>query len=200
MADDQNWRLRADPGTAEAERSAEDLLGRVRGHDGAEGSDPDVPSDVVITHDGSRLFAYAASEAAIGVVRSAVQFHAPQASIVISHWDDQLDEWLQVEPALTGEASQAEQVRERDEETVETRTLISSAGKLIRTELEQSMQRWADQLGLQLSLQEHRHLLTYQVLFEVTGPRRKLDEFAAGLKAEEVATLRSERGVMLSGL
>lgn len=62
------------------------------------------------------------------------------------------------------------------------------------------MQRWAQELGLRLSIHEHRHLLTYQVLFEVTGPRCKIDEFAAGLNAEEHATMRTERMVMLSPL
>jgi len=43
-------------------------------------------------------------------------------------------------------------------------------------------------------------LLTTQVAFTVTGPKRKIDEFAQGLKAEEVATMRTERAVMLSPL
>jgi hypothetical protein len=38
------------------------------------------------------------------------------------------------------------------------------------------------------------------VAFSVTGPRRKIDEFAEGLRAEELATMRTERGVMLSPL
>jgi hypothetical protein len=38
------------------------------------------------------------------------------------------------------------------------------------------------------------------VAFTVTGPRRKLDEFAEGLRAEELATMRAERTVMLSPL
>ena len=47
---------------------------------------------------------------------------------------------------------------------------------------------------------EHPHLLTRQVAFTVTGSRRKLDEFAEGLRAEELATMRTEREVMLSPL
>ncbi len=39
-----------------------------------------------------------------------------------------------------------------------------------------------------------------EVAFTVTGPKRKIDEFAAGLKAEEAATMRAERAVMLSPL
>ena len=59
---------------------------------------------------------------------------------------------------------------------------------------------WASTLGLQCEIIEHPHLLTTQVAFSVTGPRRKIDEFAEGLRAEEVATMRAEREVMLSPL
>ena len=43
-------------------------------------------------------------------------------------------------------------------------------------------------------------LLTTQVAFTVTGPKRKIDEFAQGLNADELATIRAERAVMLSPL
>jgi hypothetical protein len=59
---------------------------------------------------------------------------------------------------------------------------------------------WADKLGLQCQIVEHPHLLTTQVAFTVTGPKRKIDEFSEGLNAEEVATMRTERAVMLSPL
>jgi hypothetical protein len=36
--------------------------------------------------------------------------------------------------------------------------------------------------------------------FEVTGQRHKIDELAADLNAEEMATIRAERAVMLSPL
>jgi hypothetical protein len=47
---------------------------------------------------------------------------------------------------------------------------------------------------------EHPHLLSTQVAFTVSGPRRKIDEFAEGLKAEGWATMRSELAVMASPL
>ena len=77
---------------------------------------------------------------------------------------------------------------------------IASAGKLVRAEIEQSMREQADRLGLELTITEHPHLLTCQVLFEVTGQRHKIDELAADLNAEEMATMRAERTVMLSPL
>jgi hypothetical protein len=62
------------------------------------------------------------------------------------------------------------------------------------------MREWAAKLELQCEVIEHRHLLTTQLAFTVTGPKRKVDEFAAGLRAEELATLRTERQVMISPL
>jgi hypothetical protein len=47
---------------------------------------------------------------------------------------------------------------------------------------------------------DHPHLLSGQVGFTVTGSKRKLDEFAEGLRAEERATIRTETQVMLSPL
>lgn len=53
---------------------------------------------------------------------------------------------------------------------------------------------------MQCKVFEHPHLLKTQVGFTVTGPKRKLDEFAHGLQAEERAVFRTERAVMLSPL
>jgi hypothetical protein len=53
---------------------------------------------------------------------------------------------------------------------------------------------------LECAIIEHPHLLTTQVAFTVTGPKRKIDEFSRGLTAEEWATIRTERTVMLSPL
>ena len=82
-----------------------------------------------------------------------------------------------------------------------TRTLVSRAGKWVREELEQSMQIWAQELEIQCEvIEQHPHLTGDQVAFTITGPARKLDEFEAGLRAEEAATIRTERQVMISPL
>jgi hypothetical protein len=78
--------------------------------------------------------------------------------------------------------------------------MVASTGKLIRAEVEQTMRGWAEKLGLKCDVIEHPHLLTTQVAFTVNGPKRKIDEFAEGLRAEELATMRTERAVMLSPL
>jgi hypothetical protein len=78
--------------------------------------------------------------------------------------------------------------------------MVASTGKQIRSEVEQTMRGWADKLNLRCEVIEDPHLLTTQVAFTVTGPKRKIDEFAEGLRAEEFATMRTERAVMLSPL
>jgi hypothetical protein len=78
--------------------------------------------------------------------------------------------------------------------------MVASAGKEIRAEFEQSMVKWAQELGLSYEVIEHPHMLTTQVAFTLTGPKRKIDEFAQGLKTEEIATMRTERAVMMSPL
>lgn len=62
---DQDWRLRAELGTAYSRGALDHLLGRVRSPDVVEEVGSAVPHDVVITHDGELLFAYAATEAAL---------------------------------------------------------------------------------------------------------------------------------------
>jgi hypothetical protein len=211
--DDQNWRLRAKLGAEDrrSELGAEDrrskldrILGRVRGPDIVKEVGEAVPHDVAVTHDGNLLFAYAASEASLSTARRAIEAalrnDGIKADILISHWNERYDEWLQVDPPLTGKAKSKQEAIQRADEHVESRTMVASAGKEIRGEVEQTMLEWADKLGLRCEVIEHPHLLTTQVAFTVTGPKRKIDEFAEGLRAEEVATMRTERAVMLSPL
>jgi hypothetical protein len=218
MSDDQDWRLKVQLATAvngDTGGALDHLLGHLRGGGGEGGGGPRgsglvhelgaaVPHDVVLTHDGKLLFAYTANEATLTATRRAIEGVLTRenirGSIFVSHWDEQLDNWLQTDPPLSGADAQREEAVERDEETVQTRTLVTSVGKMIRAEFEQSLLESAQRLGVQCTILEHRHLLTTQVGFTVTGPKRKLDEFSAGLKAEEMATIRGERGVMWSQL
>jgi hypothetical protein len=208
MSDEQDWRLQAQlADDVDAGGTLDRLLRHLRG-----GGGPDlvhdleavVPHDVVLTHDGKLLFAYTADEATLATTRRAIEGVLAReglgASIFVSHWDDKLDAWRQTDPPPTAAERQSEEARERDAETVETRTMVASSGKMIRAEFQQSMLAWADKLGVQCTLIEHPHLLTTQVGFTVTGPRRKLDEFSEGLRAEEAQTIRAERWIMLSPL
>jgi hypothetical protein len=190
---EQSWRLKAQlKGGA-----LEELAARVQGPD-VDATEWLLPSDVVVTHDGNALFAYAASERSIQLARKAVEALPHQATILISHWDEQLDDWLQVDPPPAGQTKQ--HADQRAAGSVETRTMVASAGRLVRREIEEVMHETAANLDLQLTVTEHRHLLTCQVLFQVTGPKRKIDEFAEGLKAYELATMRTELAVMMSPL
>ena len=58
-------------------------------------------------------------------------------------------------------------------DAVETRTMVVSAGKMIRVTFDQSMLDWAEKLGLECQIIEHPHLLTTQVALIVTGPKHK---------------------------
>ncbi len=204
MSEEQDWRLKAELDAPTERRTLDRLIGRVRGPDVVEEVGEAVPHDVVITHDGKLLFAYAADEATVAAARRAIEAvlrrDGIEASISISRWDEERDEWRQTDPPLAAEDERLEQAAERDAETVESRTLVASSGKLVRASFEQTMLDWAAKLGLECKIIEHPHVLTTQVAFTVTGPRRKLDEFERGLKAEEVATLRAEREVMVSPL
>jgi hypothetical protein len=204
VSEDQDWRLRAELDAVHTRGALDHLIGRVRGPDVIAEVGAAVPHDVVITHDGKLLFAYAASEAALTAARSAIETVLARdglsASIFVSRWDQELDQWRQTEPPLAAEDELAQRAARRDAEAVETRTMVASSGRLIRASFEQTMLDWAERLGLQCKIIEHPHLLTTQVAFTVTGPKRKIDEFAQGLKAEELATMRAEREVMLSPL
>jgi hypothetical protein len=201
---EQDWRLKAELDTVDARSALDRVLGRLHGPDVVKEVSDAVGHDVVITHDGKLLFAYAAGEAAMKAARGAIEGVLERdgisASIVVSHWDDDLDEWHQTDPPLSGEAKRIDDDARRDANVVESRTLVASSGREISAEFEQSMAAWAQELGLEYEVMEHPHTLTSQVAFTVTGPKRKIDEFAQGLRAEEIATMRTERSVMISPL
>ena len=204
MSEDEDWRLTAELDAADKRGALDRLLGRVRGPDVVEEIEVALPHDVVITHDGKMLFAYAASEDAIRTAREAIELVLQRdgipARIVLSHWDEDRDEWRQVDPPPTPEELRSEQQAEVSADAIETRTLVASAGKLVRASFEQSLLDWANKLGLDVRITEHPHLLTTQVLFTATGPKRKIDEFARALKAEGATMLRSDATLMLSPL
>jgi hypothetical protein len=201
---DQDWRMQAELHGVEARGALADLVGRMRGPDVVKEIEATVPHDVVVTHDGKLLFAYAADEGTLAAARSAIEEvlrrDGIEASVRMSHWDDDREQWRQTDPPLSAEEQQADDAAERDAEAIETRTLVASSGKMIRAEFEQTMREWADRLSLQCAIVEHPHLLTTQVAFTVTGPKGKIDEFSRGLRAEELQTIRAERTVMASPL
>jgi hypothetical protein len=202
VSEDQDWRLTAELDASDKRGALDRVLARVRGPDVVEELEKALPHDVVITHDGKMLFAYAASELAIEaarrVIEQVLQRDAVAAKIVVSHWDEQLDEWRQVDPPPSAEQARSEAAAELDAEAPETRTIVASAGNLIRSSFEQSLLDWAQTQGLEVTLAEHPHLLSTQVLFTLTGPKRKIDEFERALRAEGTATLRADAILIVS--
>jgi hypothetical protein len=204
VSEDQDWRLTAELDAADKRGALERLLGRIRGPGVVEEIEKALPHDVVITHDGKMLFAYAASKDAIEsarrVIEDVLQRDGIDATLLVSHWDDELDEWRQVDPPLSAEQARSEEAADLDAEALETRTLVASAGNLIRSSFERSLLDWAEKQGLKVTIAEHPHLLSTQVLFTVTGPKRKIDEFERALHAEGTATLRADGILMLNPL
>lgn len=204
MSADQDWRLKAELQAQDMHHVLDDVLAAVRAPHDAEEAGAALPDDVAVTHDGNVLFVYASARDSLDrtrrVIEAVLARDGAVAGIRVSRWDDGVDQWVQVDPPPTVEEQRAAEAAERDADAIESRTLIVSAGKWVRAELEQTMREWAEKLGLETEIHEHRHLLTTQVAFTVTGPRRRIDEFAAGLRAQELATLRTERAVMISPL
>jgi len=202
---EQDWRLQAELETPEAGGLLHDLIGRLRGDDElAEQLESRVARDVVITHDGRLLFAYAPTQHAIGAAREAIEGalrgDGLAATVRVSHWDDERDRWQQSDPPPSPEEAAHQAAGDRAEDAVQTRSMVASSGRLVRAEFEQTMREWARKLDLRCEVIEHPHLLTTQVAFTVTGPKRRIDEFAQGLQAEGWAMVRTETAVMLSPL
>ncbi len=202
---DQDWRLQAELAGGDAHRSLPGLLERLRARrELVKEVESGLAHDVVITHDGSLLFAYAFTQQALAGARNSIEAVLREdgidASIRVGHWDDEHDRWQQIDPPPSAEEQGREEVLEREEDALETRTMVASSGRLVRAEFEQTMRDWAAKLGLQCAVVEHPHLLATQVAFTVTGSRHKIDQFAKGLRAEGWAMVRTETGIMASPL
>ncbi len=203
--DQKNWRLRARLQLPEPRATLSGLLERWRGPHVVGDVQSAVPHDVVVTHDDELLFVYAADERSLAAAREAVERTLREdgvaASVDVSCWDDELDEWRRLDPPPSEEQRAAGAAAERDALAPQTRTVVASVGREIRGEFEQSLRNWAAELGVECELvEQHPHLLSTQVAFTVSGPRRKVQEFIAGVRAEERASLRNEGLVITSPL
>jgi hypothetical protein len=207
MSDDQDWRLQLD---LDEPADLDRLVGRVRGD--ADEFERDtrgaLSEDVVLTHDGSRFFAYAPSEASIDGARNAIESvlrnEQRKATLRVSHWDEDLRSWHQIDPPLT--AAEERQARALAEEHIseasaeaakpETRTVVCVIGKLVRRSFEHQMLEYAKSLGLECDIVEHPHLLSTQVAFRVTGPTSDVEQFAGLLNVEARAGTRMDLGLI----
>jgi hypothetical protein len=199
MHGEQDWRLEA-----QLESAATGPIGRhvhrARAADLVDDVRAAVGHDVLVTHDGRELFAYGATHSVLDVARQAIDAAArPQrltATVVLSHWDDGLDAWRQIDPPPDDDLARAEADAARTALTVETRTLVCIAGKLVRAQFEHTMLKSAGILGIDCVIAERPRLLTTHVSFTVTGPRGKLDSFRAHLVAQGWATIRADTFTM----
>jgi hypothetical protein len=206
-ADDQDWRLQLD---LDEPVDLDRLVGQVRGD--ADEFERDTRStlseDVVLTHDGSRFFAYAPSEKSIDGARDAIESvlrnEQRKATIRLSHWDEELRTWHQIDPPLT--ADEEERAREQAEEHIretsaqeakpETRTVVCVIGKLVRKSFEHQMLEYANSLGLECTIVEHPHLLSTQVAFRATGPTSEVERFVGYVNVEATAGTRMDLGLV----
>jgi len=201
MAGDQDWRLRADLADPAG------LHARLRdAHHFEEELGPLISQDVVLSYDDSTLFAYANTREAIDETRRAVEHQLGSdgltATLLIDHWDDGLGDvgdWDQVEPppdagARSREAGERDEHRahEASEAVVETRTVAITSGRMVRTWFEKTVADEAREVGVELSIVEHPHLLTTQIAFTLTGPTGAVDTVVEDLEARAGAVTRLE--------
>jgi len=201
MAEDQDWRLRADladpAGFHERLRGARHLEDEI---------EPLISHDVVLSYDDDTLFGYANTQPAIMAARVAIEQQLARdglsATLVISHWDAELGEfgdWHQVDPPLAQDGLEREG-REREEraadaardERVETRTVAITSGRMVRNWFETTVADEAREAGVELSIVEHPHLLTTQIAFTLTGPSAKVDGVIEDLRSRAGQATRLE--------
>ncbi len=148
--EERDWRLQTE--LAGPSGTLEQLVMHLRGPDPVREVKSGVGPDVVVTHDGRQLFAYAASRSALDRARATItatlRDREIEASEKVSHWDPELDEWLQVEPAPTGTRARSAEDHRRAADTPDTRTLVADVGREVRKEFEQSLLNYAGELGV----------------------------------------------------
>ena len=197
-SDDEDWRLRIDFG---AKHDLDVLLARVRdlGAVSADAATSDTNGDGVFTHDGKTFFAYAGSKASLDRARAAIEqgMRATRATggIVTSRWDQGISEWRQVDPPPTADAG-CEVARARssaDADQPEACTTVCDIGKAIRKPFEEQASVFAQNLGLEYSIEEHPHLLSTQVAFTVSGSQKSVSAFVSYLKNEARTSARVGR-------
>jgi hypothetical protein len=201
MAEDQDWRLRADLADPAAFHE------RLRGARHFEHEmEPLVSHDVVLSYDDDTLFGYANTQQAVMAARTAIERQLASdglsATLLVSHWDPELGDfgdWHQVDPPLDGYGRERE-ARKREERTadearderVETRTVAITSGRMVRNWFETTVADEAREAGVELSIVEHPHLLTTQIAFTLTGPTAKVDGVIEDLRSRAGQATRLE--------
>jgi hypothetical protein len=186
MSEDQDWRLRvdlADPaalhaGLRDARRIEREL-------------DSVVAADVVVSHNGDTLFAYANTRESIDGARRAIEARLAQggvaADVDVSRWDGAGARWVDPDaPPADAPAPGS------PSDPIVTRTFVESAGRLVRNLVETTVAADARERGVELSIVEHPHLLRTQLAFTLTGPASQVDGVIADIEAGAMRLTRIE--------
>lgn len=180
MTDDQDWRLRLAFDDAKA---AGAVFDRLRGHEKVLGSEVGgvLPFGAVLSHDDDTLFVYASTRSGVDSARRAINgvLHTvgDRADLRISHWDEDVGEWCQVEPPLSGEEQELADAHAREARRHETRTLSCIVGRLDRTLVEGPILDFAQRRGLDCAVEREGHVFSLHLTFSVSGPAFKVSEF-----------------------
>ena len=162
---------------------------------------PTVGEDVVVTHDGDKLFAYASGRRALDDARAALEAALGRKDLAAEIVDRPLGgkaRALAPGRAAARQRCQGPSVRRAGGGHAGHRTLVASAGRFVQEEFEQTMVAAANRLELAYKFVEHRHLLTTQVAFTVTGPRHAVAEFERELRATARTTVRCQEEIGFS--
>jgi hypothetical protein len=183
---DQDWRLRA---AFDVPNGVADVFERLRGRDRVLGSEVGglLPVGVVLSHRDDVLFVYASTRSGIEGARMTVERAAQaaglSADVSVSRWSGGLRAWRQVDPPLTGPEHEQDDPREREAMREEARELSCLVGRLDRPLVERQILNFAQRQGLVCTVEEKGGLLSVRLMFSVSGPAFKLDEFADYLRS-----------------
>ncbi|HST54989.1 MAG TPA: hypothetical protein VLJ42_03715 [Solirubrobacteraceae bacterium] len=227
-SNDENWRLRADihglDGREHRDRHEhlDRLIKRLR--EDSSGLAGGLRDQVLMTHDGNTLFGYAFTLTELRSILSAIEAQLASdgraATITLAHWDAAESKWQQLDasglPIQGGEAEcEGEGERERagvdgesqsgsdgdvSASTAAERTFVVVVGRLERNAFEWDIVNYITAHDLSYRMVEHRHLLSTQVAFHVSGPAEKLDELDRYIKREARRTFRVDPGLVPYGV
>jgi hypothetical protein len=176
MSDTQEWRLQATPAGS---GGLGELVKRLSGGEEVLGTRVGaLPLGVDLTHDGDTLFAYAPSKATVDRARSAIaaalSATGREAAWRVCRWDEELDEWRQIEPPLDDAARERKEARVAAARRHETRTFTCTTGRFAREVVEAGVLDYASRQGIDCTVAEERHLFQAQLAFTASGPAFKL--------------------------
>lgn len=179
MAESQDWRLRLVFADA---KGASAVFDRLRAHEEVLGSEVGgvLPLGVVLSRDGDTLFVYGSSRSGVDGARRAIdgvlQSAAQSAELRVSHWDEDIGEWRQVDPPLSDTEQEAVDAHAAEAERHQTRTLSCIVGRLDRSLVEGPILDFAARRGLDCTVEQEGHVFSVHLTFSVSGPAFKVDE------------------------